>query len=161
MMRSARILVVVGVALFLAALTNVAFAQSTPVRSSTDLSVNNQVTVNQCSSGGEPVALYGNIHADMVFTNDSSGVNHFTIAVASSLTGNGQNSGQAYEAADSNSYSIDTTDGSGDITVEFRSDLTPIGGGSPQTLVQTLHLTTDLSGSVAVELLNSVTTCGS
>ena len=138
-----------------------ALGQSTPATSSIDVPVSNQVTINQCSSAGEPVSLNGNLHADMIFSNDSSGANHFNITVSTDLNGNGQNSGMVYTASDSNAYTISTSDPAGEITVEFRSDLTPVGGGTPMTLVQTLHLMTDTGGTVSIEPKSNVTTCGS
>jgi hypothetical protein len=125
-----------------------------------DTPVSGQVTVNQCSSAGEPVSLNGNMHADMTIANDDSG-NHFSITVSNDLTGQGQNSGLNYAAKDSNDYTINTADVAGDITVEFRSDLTPAGGGVGMMLVQTLHLSADSTGNIVVEVKGNVTQCGS
>lgn len=69
------------------------FGQNQPQVFSTDSYVDGQVTTNQCSSAGEPASLNGNLHADMTFTTDSEGVNHFSIAVSNNLNGTGQNSG--------------------------------------------------------------------
>jgi len=136
-----------------------AFGQSTPPTYQIDVPVSNQVTTNQCSSAGEPVSLNGNMHAEMTFTTDSSG-NHFSLAVSNNLNGTGQNSGLSYTAQDSNTYTINTGDAAGDITVEFRSDLNPVGGGAGMTLIQTLHLSTDTSGNIGLEVTNNSTQCG-
>jgi len=137
-----------------------AFAQSAPSYT-TDVQVSGQVTTNECSSSGEPVSLNGNLHAAMSFTTDSDGANHFSISIANDLTGAGQNSGLSYTAKDSNDYSISTSDVAGDITVEFRSDLVPVGGGASLMLVQTLHITADSTGNIGVEVKKNVTQCGS
>lgn len=146
--------------LALMVLASVAFAQSTPATYKIDVPVSNQVTTNQCSSAGEPVSLNGNMHAEMTFTTDSSGVNHFSVAVSNNLNGTGQNSGLSFTAQDSNSYTINTGDVGGDITVEFRSDLNPVGGGAGMTLIQTLHLSTDTSGNIGLEVTDNNTQCG-
>src|SRR5207253_10397980 len=79
---SRRLTVSVGIVLLaLVAAAPLGFGQSTPVTYQTDVQVSNQVTTNQCSSGGEPVSLDGNMHTEMTFTTDSSGVNHFSITV--------------------------------------------------------------------------------
>jgi hypothetical protein len=139
----------------------VAFGQSTPTTYQIDVPITNQVTTNQCSSAGEPVSLNGNMHADMTFTTDSSGVNHFSITVSNNLNGSGQNSGLSYTAQDSNSYTINTGGAAGDITVEFRSDLTPVGGGASMTLIQNLHLNADTTGNLGLEVKDNSTQCGS
>jgi hypothetical protein len=135
-----------------------AFGQSTPATYQIDVLVSNQVTTNQCSSAGEPVSLNGNMHAEMTFTIDSSG-NRFSIAVSNNLNGTGQNSGLTYTAQDSNSYTINTGDVAGDITVEFRSDLNPASGAG-MTLIQTLHLSADTSGNIGLEVKDNSTQCG-
>jgi hypothetical protein len=152
MLSRTRLIIVLLAAIVLAA---PAFAQY-----KSDTAVSNQVTVNQCSSAGEPVTLSGNIHAVMSLTTDDSG-NHFSITVSNDLTGVGKNSGLGYAAKDSNDYSINTADNSGDLTVEFRSDLVPAGGGIGMMLVQSLHITTDTTGNIGVELKSNVTQCGS
>jgi hypothetical protein len=144
----------------LVAAAPLAFGQSTPVTYKTDVQVSNQVTTNQCSSAGEPVSLNGNMHTEMTFTTDSSGVNHFSIAVSSNLTGVGQSSGLSYTVQDSNNYNINSSD-AGDMTVEFRSDLTPVAPGSVMMLIQTLHLSADTSGNIGLEVTSNTTQCGS
>src|SRR5215471_3923044 len=100
-----------------------ALAQSgTPVTNTYDLSVTNQVTVNQCSIG-EPVALNGTVHFSYSVATDSSGVNHFTVSAANALTGVGQNTGTPYVANDSDEYTTNTSESSADLTVELKSDL--------------------------------------
>ena len=140
--------------------TPIAFGQSTPVTYKIDVPVSSQVTSNQCSSAGEPVSLNGNMHAEMTFTTDSSGTTSFSITVSNNLNGTGQKSGLAYSAQDSNSYTINTGDVAGDITVEFRSDLTPVGGGASMTLIQTLHLSADTTGNLGLEVTDNTTQCG-
>jgi len=158
---SRHLTVSLGTALLaLLVLAPAAFAQSAPSYT-TDVQVSGQVTTNECSSSGEPVSLNGNLHAAMSFATDSNGANHFSISIANDLTGAGQNSGLSYTAKDSNDYSISTSDAAGDITVEFRSDLNPAGGGVGMTLVQKLHMKTDTSGNISVEVMKNSTQCGS
>jgi hypothetical protein len=158
---SRHLTVSVGIVLLaLVAAAPLAFGQSTPVTYKTDVQVSNQVTTNQCSSAGEPVSLNGNMHTEMTFTTDSSGVNHFSIAVSSNLTGVGQSSGLSYTVQDSNNYNINSSD-AGDMTVEFRSDLTPVAPGSVMMLIQTLHLSADTSGNIGLEVTSNTTQCGS
>ena len=152
-----RLIMVLGILLMAFALT--AFGQNQPAVYSMDSYVG-QVSTNQCSSAGEPVALSGKMHAEMTFTTDSSGVNQFSIVVSNDLNGIGQNTGLAYRAQDSNAYIINTSDAGGDITVEFRSGLTPVRGGAPMTLIQMLNLIVNSSGTVVIEVTDNSTQCG-
>lgn len=152
-----RFVMVVG--LLLVGFGQTAFGQNQPTVYSMDSYVS-QVSSNQCSSAGEPVALSGKLHAEMTFTTDSSGVNQFSIVVSNDLNGIGQNSGLAYKAQDSNSYIINTSDAGGDISVEFRSGLNPSGGGTPMTLIQMLNLIVNSSGTVGIEVTDNSTRCG-
>jgi phosphate-selective porin len=135
-----------------------AFAQSTVYPA--DVVVDNQVTTNQCSTA-EPVMLNGNMHFEYMFNTDSDGVNHFSVTVANNLTGVGQTSGTSYAASDSNPYSVDSSQSSADLTVEFRSDLNPEGSGPSLTLVQSLHITVDTSGIIGGRITQNNTQCGS
>jgi hypothetical protein len=133
-----------------------AFAQSYPGT----VTVQNQVTTNNCSAA-EPVALSGNLNLQYSFSTDSNGVNHFTVDVANSLTGVGQNSGGTYTAGDSNQYQVDSSQPTGELTVEFRSDLAPQNGGTGMTLIQSLDITVDTGGNINGTVLSNTTTCGS
>lgn len=136
-------------------------AQSgTPVTNTYDVSVTNQVTVNQCSIG-EPVALNGAVHFSYSVSTDSSGVNHFTVSAANTLTGVGQNTGTAYVANDSDEYNSNTGDSSADMTVELRSDLKSQGSAPSLNLVQSLHITVDVSGNISAQVAANMTNCGS
>jgi hypothetical protein len=138
-----------------------ALAQSgTPVTYTYDASVTNQVTVNQCSVG-EPVALNGTVHFSYSFTTDSSGVNQFTVSAANTLTGVGQNTGTPYVADDSDQYTSNTSDLSADLTVELRSNLKSQGSAPSLILVQSLHVTVDVSGNISAQVVGNSTNCGS
>lgn len=147
-----------GLTLLAVTVSAPAFAQSTVYPA--DVAVDNQVTTNQCSTA-EPVALSGNMHFEYTYNTDSDGVNHFSVTVANNLAGVGQNSGMSYTASDSNPYSVDTSEASADLTVEFRSDLNPQGSGSGLTLVQSLHITMDTSGNISGQVTQNNTQCGS
>ena len=135
-----------------------AFAQSTVYPA--DVVLDNQVTTNQCSTA-EAVALSGNIHFEYTYNTDSDGVNHFSVTVSNNLTGVGQTSGASYAASDSNPYSVDTSQSSADLTVEFRSDLNPQGSGPSLMLVQSLHITADTNGNINGQVTQNNTQCGS
>ena len=138
-----------------------ALAQSgTPVTYTYDASVTNQVTVNQCSIG-EPVALNGTVNFSYSVTTDTSGVNHFTVSAANTLTGVGQTTGTPYVANDSDQYNSSTSDSSTDLTVELKSDLKSQGAAPSLTLVQSLHITVDVSGNIGVQVVGNSTKCGS
>lgn len=125
-----------------------------------DVAVQNQVTTNNCSTA-EPAALSGNMHFEYTFNTDSDGVNHFTVTVTNNLTGVGQNSGGTYGASDSSQYQLDNSQPSGELTVDFRSDLTPQNGGASLTLIQSLDITVDTSGNIAATVSQNATQCGS
>src|SRR5437588_688932 len=76
-----------------------AFAQSA-VSNSSDVNLNNAVTVNNCSTG-EPVALNGDVQVSYSVTTDGAGNNNFSISAANNLSGSGQKSGASYLASDS------------------------------------------------------------
>jgi hypothetical protein len=138
-----------------------ALAQSgTPVTYTYDASIANQVTVNQCSIG-EPVALNGTVKFSYSVTTDSSGVNHFTVSAANTMTGVGQTTGAPYVANDSDQYNSSTSDASTDLTVELRSDLKSQGSTPSLTLVQSLHITVDVSGNISAQVVGNSTNCGS
>ena len=130
------------------------------VTKSYDINLNNQVTVNSCSTG-EPVALDGNVHIDASVNTDSAGINHFALKATGNLTGSGQTTGSAYTAGDSDDYSSDVDDPSADLTVELKSDLKPQGSSSNLTLVQTLHIVVDTTGNISAQVVSNSTSCGS
>ena len=140
-----------------------AFGQSAtapPVTYRLTAYVDNQSTVNNCSAG-EPVNLNGTVQLSYQFSADSSGMNNFSITATNNLTGTGQNTGTNYLASDSNDYSASTTDSSKDMTVELSADLKSQGSAPSMTLVQTLHIMVDTSGSIATEVVSNTTSCGS
>ena len=130
------------------------------VTNSYDINLNNQVTVNSCSSG-EPVALDGTVHIDASVNTDSAGMNHFALTAIGNLMGSGQTTGSAYTAGDSDDYSSDVDDPSADLTVELKSDLKPLGSSSSLTLVQTLHIVVDATGNISAQVVSNSTSCGS
>jgi hypothetical protein len=130
------------------------------VANSYDIDLNNQVTVNSCSTG-EPVALEGTVHIDASVNTDSAGINHFSLKAVGNLIGIGQTSGSAYTASDSDDYSSNVDDSSADLTVELKSDLKPQSSGSSLMLVQTLHIVVDTTGNISAQVVSSSTSCGS
>ena len=137
-----------------------AMAQSTPVTNSYDLIVTDQKTVNTCSSG-EPVSMNGVMHFSYSVSTDSSAVNHFSITVANSLTGVGQNTGTYYVANDSDQYNSNNDDASADLTVELKSDLKSQGSPPGMTLVQSLHIVVDTTGTISAQIVSNTSGCGS
>jgi hypothetical protein len=135
-------------------------AQSTPMTTSYDINVANQVTVNTCSAG-EPVSLNGTVHIESTATTDSSGVNSFTVTATNNLSGIGQTTSASYVAADSDQYSSNTSDPSADLTVELKSDLKSQSATPSLTLVQSLHLVVDASGNISAQVVSNSTSCGS
>ena len=125
-----------------------------------DVAVQNQVTTNNCASA-EPVALNGNMHLEYSFTTDADGVNHFSVNLANSLTGVGQNTNANYTASDSNPYSVESSQASAELTVEFRSDLNSEGSNVGLTLIQTMHITVDTNGNISGQVTQNNTQCGS
>src|SRR3989442_1317184 len=107
MFQGAKGVVITLAILLLAFLANtaVAFGQSAtpPVTYTYTAYVDNQVTVNNCSAG-EPVALHGTVQVTYQFNTDASGVNHFSITAANTLTGIGQSTTGNYTASDSADY---------------------------------------------------------
>ena len=149
----------VAVMVAMVAAVPLAFGQSAPVNAK-DVAIANQVTVNQCSAG-EPVALSGSVHVEYSISTDSSGANIFAISAANKLSGSGQNSGTLYSAADSADYTVTSRQASADATVELKADLAPQGGSATtMTLIQTLHVTVDTAGNLAVDVVKNNTTCG-
>jgi len=122
--------------------------------------VANQTTVNNCSVG-EPVALSGTVQISYQVTTDTSGVNHFTITASNNLNGLGQTTSTNYVAGDSSDYNVNSSQSSAEATVELKSDLVSQGAASNLTLVQTLHVMVDTTGSVSGEVVDNVTQCGS
>ena len=122
--------------------------------------VDNQAAVNNCSAG-EPVNLNGTVQFSYQVIADSSGMNNFSITATNNLTGVGQTTSTNYLASDSNDYSASTTDSSKDMTVELSADLKSQGSAPSMTLVQTLHIMVDTSGSIATEVVSNTTSCGS
>jgi hypothetical protein len=47
------------------------------------------------------------------------------------------------------------------MTVELSADLKSQGSAPSMTLVQTLHIMVDTSGSIATEVVSNTTSCGS
>jgi len=137
-----------------------ALAQSTPMTTSYDINVADQVTVNTCSAG-EPVSLNGTVHIESTVTTDSSGVSSFAGTATNNLTGIGQTTSASYMAADSDEYSSNTSDPSADLTVELKSDLKSQGATPTLTLVQSLHLVVDASGNISAQVVSNSTSCGS
>ena len=137
-----------------------AMAQSTPVTNSYDLIVTDQKTVNTCSSG-EPVSMNGVMHFSYSVSADSSAVNHFSVTVANSLTGVGQNTGTYYVANDSDQYNSNNDDASADLTVELKSDLKSQGSPPGMTLVQSLHIVVDTTGTISAQIVSNTSGCGS
>ena len=137
----------------------IALAQSAPVTNSYDLIVTGQKTVNTCSSS-EPVSLNGVMHFSYSVSTDSSAVNRFSITVANSLTGVGQNTGTYYAANDSDQYSSNNDDASADLTVELKSDLKSQGSTPGMTLVQLLHIVVDTTGNITAQVASNTTGCG-
>ena len=136
-------------------------AQSAAPVYATDANLSNQVTVNQCTAAGEPVSLSGNVHFQYSFITDSSGVNHFSIAVSTNLSGVGQTSSGSYSASDSSSYTVNSSDSSADLTVDMKSDLVRQNAATSLTLVQTLHITVNTLGNITGQVVQSTTQCGS
>ena len=130
------------------------------VANSYDINLNNQVTVNSCSTG-EPVALDGTVHIEASVNSDNAGINHFSLTAVANLIGIGQTTGSAYTASDSDDYSSDVDDPSTDLTVELKSDLKPQSSGSSLMLVQTLHIVVDTTGNISAQVVSSSTSCGS
>ena len=148
----------IGLVAFLLAISAPALADG-PVYP-VDVAVQNQVTMNNCASA-EPVALNGNMHLEYSFTTDADGVNHFSVNVTNSLTGIGQNTRANYSASDSNPYSVETSQPSAELTVEFRSDLNPEGPSTGLTLIQTMHIAVDTNGNISGQVTQNNTQCGS
>jgi hypothetical protein len=154
-----QIAVSLGVVLMVMVFTAGGFGQNQPMVYAVDSYVDNQVTVNQCSTG-EPIALSGSMHFNYSFTTDSNGVNHFSIAAANNLMGIGQNSGTTYSASDSNPYSADTSQPSAELTVDFKTDLNSQGQAPTLTLIQTLHILVDTTGNIVGATVQNMTQCG-
>src|SRR6266849_5111713 len=102
--------------------TAVAFGQSAtpPVTYTYIAYVDNQAAVNNCSAG-EPVTLNGTVRFTYHFTTDTSGVNHFVITAANTLTGIGQSTSTNYVAGDSDEYTVNSSETSTTLTVELQS----------------------------------------
>ena len=140
-------------------LGSAAFAQSAPINS-VDIPVANQAAINQCSAG-EPVVLNGTLHVEYSISTDTNGNNLFTITASNNLSGVGQSSTAQYAASDSQDYTLSSTQGSAEATVELKADLVPQGAGTAMTIVQQLQLTLDNTGNLAVQVASNTTTCGS
>jgi len=147
--------------LFLAVVaTPMLLAQSASIGAA-DANLSNQVTTNGCSAG-EPVALTGNVHVEYSLSTDSTGANLFSITAANNLTGVGQNSTGEYVASDSSDYSVSSNNTSADVSVELKSDLMSKSAGmTNMTLVQSVHITLDTTGSISVQVQSNQTQCGS
>ena len=147
-----------GIVLTLA--STAAVAQSAPINA-TDLTISNQITVNQCSAG-EPVALNGTLHVEyLVSTDPDTGANLFSVSASNNLSGVGQTSGVQYAAADSADYTISSSQPSADATVQLKADLVPQGTGTAMTLIQQIHITLDTSGNLTVQIVGNTSSCGS
>jgi hypothetical protein len=149
------VIVLVGVC------ASVVLAQSAPLNA-TDVVVQNEVTVNQCSAG-EPVALTGNIHVQYSVSSDpTTGANLFFISASNSMSGAGRTTGAQYAAADSGDYTVSSNQSSTEATVELKADLSPAqaGSGTPMTLVHELHITLDTLGNLSVQVTGNTTSCG-
>jgi len=105
--------------------------------------------------------LSGVIHFSYSVTTDSSAVNHFSVTVANNLTGVGQNTGTYYVANDSDQYNSNNDDASADLTVELKSDLKSQGSPPGMTLVQSLHIVVDTTGTISAQIVSNTTGCGS
>jgi hypothetical protein len=140
----------------------VLFGQSAapPVTYTYTAPVTNQTTVNNCSVG-EPVALNGTVQISYQFTTDSNGINHFSITASNNLNGLGQTTGTSYVAGDSSDYNVNSSQALAEATVELKSDLVSQGLAPNLTLVQTLHVVVDTTGSISAEVVDNVTQCGS
>jgi hypothetical protein len=123
-----------------------------------DLPVTSQVTSNSCTAG-EPVTLNGTLHLAYSFTTDADGVNHFSFNATNDLSGVGQASGAGYTVAGSSAYTVNTSDASAELYPDVRSDLVPRSSGVPLTLVQSLQLSADSSGTITAQILQQATQC--
>lgn len=151
--RPALVVFVVAVAVVPATL-----AQSTPL-STISVPIANQVTVNQCSAG-EPVALNGTVNVQYSVATDSNSNNLFYVTAANNLSGVGQSTSAQYAAADSENYTLSSSQTSTDGTVQLKADLVPQGGGTAMTVVQQLQISVDTVGDLNVQVVTNTTTCG-
>jgi hypothetical protein len=147
-------------AMLYAALVPCACAQSAPLNI-VSVPVTNQVTVNQCAAG-EPIVISGTLQIQYSLGTDTNGNNLFYVTASNNLAGVGQTTGVQYAAADSEDYTLSSSQQSTEATVQLKSDLVPEGGGgTAMTLVQQLKITVDTVGDLNVQLVSNSSTCGS
>jgi hypothetical protein len=152
--------VLAATAILYAVLVPCALGQSAPLNT-ISVQVSNQVTVNQCSAG-EPVMLNGTVQVQYSLGTDTNGNNLFYATATTNLTGVGQTTTVQYAAADSEDYTLSSSQSSTEATVQLKADLVPqVGGGTAMTLVQQLQITVDTVGDLNVQLLSNSSTCGS
>lgn len=147
---------------FIAALAGApaALAQSTPLNT-VSVPITNQVTVNQCSAG-EPVALTGAVQVQYSVGTDANGNNLFYVTASNSLSGVGQSTTAPYAAADSEDYTLSSSQSSTAATLQLKADLAPQSGtGTDMTVVQQLQISVDTVGSLNVQVVSNTSTCGS
>ena len=158
--RSRGLAVLITVLLAMEVLAPAGFAQSAPPVTYTAY-VQNQVTVNNCSAG-EPVALNGTVTVQYSVGTDSNGNNLFYVTAANDLTGVGQSTGAQYAAADSEDYTLSSSQSSTVGTVQLKADLAPQGGGgTDMTVIQQLQISVDTVGDLSVQVVSDTTSCGS
>jgi hypothetical protein len=137
-----------------------AFGQSAPLNTA-NVPIANQVTVNQCSAG-EPVALNGTLQVQYSVGTDGNGNNLFFVTASNNLTGAGQTTAAQYVAADSEDYTLSSTQSSTEGTVQLKADLVPqSSAGTSMTVVQQLQISVDTVGDLNVQVASNTTTCGS
>jgi hypothetical protein len=158
-MRGIKALAILVLAGALAAAVPAAFGQAAPLNL-VDLPIANQVGVNQCSAG-EPVALTGTVHVEYRVGTASNGNNLFYITASNNLTAVGQTTAGQYAAADSEDYTLSSSQSSTQATVELKADLVTQGAGTAMTVVQQLQISVDTVGNLNVQVVGNTTSCGS
>ena len=155
--------VVIKLTILLLAFTasqTMSFAQSAPPVVYTT-NVQNQATTNNCSAG-EPVTLNGTVTVQYSVGTDSNGNNLFYVTAANDLTGVGQSTGAQDAAADSEDYTLSSSQSSTVGTVQLKADLAPqSGGGTDMTVIQELQISVDTVGDFSVQVVSNTTSCGS